>query len=62
VSAEREARRRRADVLTAIAIAASRNDAAVALATVLDIELALADELLDLPLYRFITSRSDARS
>ena len=58
VSAEHEARRRRADILGAVARADGRSDAARELGDVLGVELDVADHLLDLPLHRFISSES----
>jgi len=55
-AAEGKARYQRADALAAIGQAANRADAARALAIVLGIDRQAADELLDLPLSRFLPS------
>jgi hypothetical protein len=58
VSAEHEARRLRVEALAAVARADCRSDAARALGEVLDVDLDIADNLLDLPLHRFIDADS----
>lgn len=55
-AAEDKARDRRADALAAIGQAANRADAARALAIVLGIDWQAADQLLDLPVSRFLPS------
>ena len=54
--AEAEARNRRAEVMDAVGRATGRNAAVRAVASVLGIDERTADELLDLPLSRFLPS------
>jgi hypothetical protein len=56
VEAEAGARKRRAEVMDAVGRATGRSAAVRAIATALDIDERAADELLDLPLWRFLPS------